>query len=93
MMEYRTGVSLAELLMSRIGGTEVQDVYIDEDEEGRYLGVVFTDGESEYHLTFEEDGTVQLAEGPLEGDSLEEVTTFALGDVTPPFSEDGMVEG
>lgn len=93
MMEYRTGVSLAELLMSRIGGTEVQDVYIDEDEEGRYLGVVFTDGESEYHLTFEEDGTVQLAEGPLEGDSLEEVTTFTLGDVTPPFSEDGMVEG
>ncbi len=93
MMEYRTGVSLAELLMSRIGGTEVQDVYIDEDEEGRYLGVVFTDGESEYHLTFEEDGTVQLAEGPLEGDSLEEVTTFTLGDVTPPFSEDGMAEG
>ena len=91
-MEHRTGVSMAELLLSRIGGTEVQDVYFDEDEEGRYLGVVFTDGESEYHLTFEEDGTVQLAEGPLEGDSLEEVATFTLGEVRPPFSQDGMTE-
>ncbi len=93
MMEYRTGVSLAELLMSHIGGTEVEEVYIDEDEGGRYLGVVFTDGENEYHLTFEEDGTVQLAEGPLEGEKLEEVTTFSLTDVTPPFSEDGLTEG
>ena len=93
MMEYRTGVSLAELLMSRIGGTEVQDVYIDEDEEGRYLGVVFTDGENEYHLTFEEGGTVQLAEGPMEGEKLEVVTSFSLGDVQPPFSEEGTAEG
>ncbi|MHB1160624.1 MAG: hypothetical protein ACYC3V_09905 [Chloroflexota bacterium] len=88
-MEYRTGVTLAEELLSRIGGTEVQDVYIDEDEEGRYLGLVFSDGETEYHLTFEEDGTVQLAEGPLEGENLEEVATFSLNEVTPPFSEDG----
>lgn len=88
-MEYRTGVALAEELLARLRGTELQDVYIDEDEEGRYLGVVFTDGDTEYHLTFEEDGTVQLAEGPLEGDELEEVTTFTLGEVGPPFSEDG----
>lgn len=93
IMEYRTGVSLAELLMSHIGGTEVQDVYIDEDEHGRYIGVVFTDGENEYHLTFEEGGTVQLAEGPLEGDKLEEVTSFSLADVQPPFSEGGIAEG
>lgn len=93
IMDYRTGVSLAELLMSHIGGTEVQDVYIDEDEQGRYIGVVFTDGENEYHLTFEEGGTVQLAEGPLEGDKLEEVTSFSLADVQPPFSEGGIAEG
>ncbi len=92
-MENQTGVNLAERLLAHIGGTELQDVYLDEDEEGRYLGLVFSDGEREYHLTFEEDGTIQLAEGPLEGESLEEVTTFSLGEVGPPFSEDGMAEG
>ncbi len=90
MMEGRTGVSVAEQLLSYIGGTEVQDVYFDEDEEGRYLGVVFTDGETEYHLTFEADGTVRLAEGPLEGESLEEVTTFTIGEVAPPLYQGGM---
>lgn len=92
-MEYRTGVDLAEALLSRLEGTELQDVYLDEDEEGRYLGLVFSNGETEYHLTMEEDGTVQLAEGPLEGEALEEITTFALSEVVPPFSEDGLSEG
>ncbi|MGE5620819.1 MAG: hypothetical protein ACM3US_16345 [Sphingomonadaceae bacterium] len=92
-MENRTGVSLAEELLSHIGGTEVEDVYIDEDENGRYLGLVFSDGETEYHLTFEEDGTIQLAEGPLEGEGLEEVTTFSINEVVPPYSEDGVEEG
>ncbi len=89
MEEQRSGVDVAELLLSRLGGTQVEDVYVDEDEEGRYLGVVFSDGENEYHLTFEEDGTVQLAQGPLEGETLEEVTTFNLTEVDAPFSEDG----
>ena len=89
-MEFVTGARLAETLLSRIGGTQLEDVYIDEDEEGRYLGLVFTDGEREYHLTLQEDGTVQLAEGPVDGETLEEVATFSLGEVMPPFSEDGL---
>jgi len=77
--------------LSFIKSTEVEDVYLDEDEDGEnYLGVVFTDGEMEYHLTFQEDGTVQLAMGPLEGESLEEVATFNLSEVEPPYSEDGL---
>lgn len=90
--EKRSGVSVAELLLSRIGGAELQDVYLDEDEEGRFLGLVFTDGETEYHLTFEEDGTIQLAEGPLEGESLEEVVTFGLDEVVPPYSDEGSAQ-
>lgn len=89
-MEYRSGVSLAELLLGRLRGTELEDVYLDEDEDGRYLGLVFTDGENEYHVTFQEDGTVELAEGLAEGEFLEEVTTFNLSEVEPPFSENGM---
>ncbi len=91
-MEPRTGISVAESLLSHIGGTEVQDVYVDEDEGGRFLGVVFTDGETEYHITFEENGRVQLAEGPLEGEKLEEVTTFMLSEVTPPYSGESLAE-
>lgn len=90
MEEGRTGVTLAELLWSQIRGTEVEDVYVDEDEEGHYLGVVLSDGETEYHLTFQEDGTVELAMGPVEGETLEEVVSFNLSEVEPPFSENGM---
>ena len=52
MEEEMDGVSLAERLLSAIQGTEVDDIYLDEDEDGKYLGVVFTDNETEYHLTF-----------------------------------------
>ncbi len=87
-MEETTGQTLAELLLSQLQGAEVEDVYLDQDEDGNYLGVVFSDGETEYHLTFQEDGTVELAKGPVEGESLEEVAIFDLGEVEPPFSED-----
>ena len=88
-MENRTGMALAGILMSRLSGTQVEDVYIDEDEEGPYLGLVFSDGETEYHLTFDAAGSVELAEGPLEGENLEEVVAFRIAQVEPPFSEDG----
>lgn len=93
MTDFTTGVGLAEFLTSRLGGCQVEDVYIDEDEDGRYLGLAFSDGETEYHLTFQQNGTVQLAQGPLEGETLDEVAAFDLSDVAPPFSEDGLGEG
>ncbi len=92
-MEGMTGVGLVELMMSRLAGTRLEDVYLDQDEEGNYLGLMFSDGETEYHLTVDEDGSIQLAQGPLEGESLQEVTTFDLGEVLPPFSEDSASEG
>ncbi len=90
-MEYqdRSGIALTELLADRLEGTELQGVYFDEDDEGRpFLGLVLSDGEKEYHLTFDGTGTVELAEGPLEGESLDEVTAFQIDEVEPPFSED-----
>lgn len=92
MEEGMTGMSLADRLLSAIRGATVDDVYMDEDEEGHYLGVVFTIDEMEYHLTFQEDGTVQLAMGEVEGESLEEVITFNLADIEPPFSGNGLLE-
>ena len=86
--EEDSGAGLAELLLSRLGGTQLDDIYLDEDEDGRYLGLVFSDGETEYHLTVDEEGVVELSQGALEGESLEEVASFALGEVAPPFSED-----
>lgn len=92
MDPQESGSGLAEFLLSRLDGTRVEDVYIDEDEDGSYLGLVFSDDEKEYHLTVDESGEVQLAEGPLEGESLEEVKTFRLDLLTPPFSDDSAEE-
>lgn len=87
-----SGSGLADFLLGRLEGTRVEDVYIDEDEDGSYLGLVFSDGETEYHLTVDENGEVQLAEGPLEGESLEEVRSFRLDSVIPPFSENSSAD-
>jgi len=91
-MEGMSGAVLAELLMSRLEGTRLEDVYLDQDEEGNYLGLMFSDGETEYHLTVDETGTVQLSEGPVEGETLQEVTSFDLSEVEAPFSEDSSTE-
>jgi hypothetical protein len=87
-MEGMAGAELVELLMSRLEGTRLEDVYLDQDEDGNFLGLMFSDGETEYHLTVDDAGTVQLSEGPLEGESLQEVVTFDLSEVEAPFSED-----
>jgi hypothetical protein len=92
MDPQESGSGLAEFLLGRLDGTRVEDVYIDEDEDGNYLGLVFSDDEREYHLTVDKSGEVQLAEGPLEGDSLEEVKTFRLDLLTAPFSDDSTDE-
>jgi hypothetical protein len=92
MDPQESGSGLAEFLLSRLEGTRLEDVYIDKDEDGSYLGLVFSDGEKEYHLTVDESAEVQLAEGPLEGDSLEEVKTFRMNTLTPPFSDDSVEE-
>ena len=92
MASEESGADLSEFLMSRLEGTRVEDIYIDEDEDGNFLGLVFSDGDVEYHLTVDEGGIVQLAEGTLEGDSLEEVKSFQLDAVIPPFSEDSSAE-
>jgi len=88
-MEFETGAELSQLLMGRLRGSQLEDVYFDDDEDGRFLGLMFSDGATEYHLTFEEDGTVHLAQGPVDGEELEEVVTFGLDEVEPPFSTDG----
>lgn len=88
-MESRIGADIVRDLMENLEGKEVDYIYIDEDEDGRYLGVVLTDGETECHLTFQQNGFVQLAAGPEEGEELDEVLAFDLGDVEEPFSDDG----
>ena len=92
MDPQESGSGLAEFLLSRLDGTLVEDIYIDEDEDGSYLGLVFSGDDKEYHLTVDEIGEVQLAEGPLEGESLEEVRTFRLDLLKPPFSDDSAEE-
>lgn len=88
-MEFETGVELSQLLLGRLKDSQLKDVYFDDDEDGRFLGLMFYKDDTEYHLTFEEDGTVQLAEGPVDGDVLDEVVTFGLDEVEAPFSADG----
>jgi hypothetical protein len=88
-VENRIGADIVKALLENLEGKEVDYVYIDEDEGGRYLGVAFTDGETECHLTFQQDGFIQLAAGPEEGAELNEVLSFDLATVEEPFSEDG----
>ena len=88
-MESRIGADIVRDLMENLEGKEVDYIYIDEYEAWRYLGVVLTDGETECHLTFQQNGFVQLAAGPEEGEELDEVLAFDLGDVEEPFSDDG----
>ncbi len=87
-MESRIGADIVRDLMENLEGKEVDYIYIEEDEGGRYLGVVLTDGETECHLTFQQDGFVQLAAGPEAGEELDEVMAFNLGEVEEPFSDD-----
>ncbi len=91
-MESSTGSDIVKKLLENLEGKALDYAYIDEDEDGRYLGLVFTDGETEYHLTVQEDGFVQLAAGPEEGETLDEVISFDLGEVQEPFSTDGIGE-
>lgn len=91
-MELKVGSEIVESLLDNLEGRQIDYAYIDEDEDGRYLGLVFTDGETEYHLTVQQDGYIQLASGPEEGDTLEEVISFKLGEVEEPYSVDGAGE-
>jgi len=88
-VESRIGADIVKALLEQLEGKTVDYVYIDEDEDGHYLSVVLTDGETECHLTFQQDGFVQLAAGPEEGEELDEVLSFDLDQVEEPFSEDG----
>lgn len=88
-MKSRIGADIVKSLLENLEGKQVDYIYIDEDDDGRYLGVVLTDGETECHLTFQQDGFVQVAAGPEQGEELEEVLSFELGDVEEPFSADG----
>ena len=92
MESRRVGAEIVKEILENLEGSQIDYVYIDEDEEGQYLGLVFTDGENEYHLTVQQDGFVQLAAGPEEGESLDEVLSFNLGKVEEPFSVDGIGE-
>ncbi len=88
-MASKVGVEIVQQLLENIQDSHVEYAYIDEDDDGKYLGIVFSDGGTEYHLTFQQDGYVQLAAGPEEGNTLEEVMSFSLGEVEEPFSTDG----
>lgn len=87
-MTDRTGTSLTELLTSHLEGTQLDEVYIDQDEDGNFVGLVFSDGETEYHLTFDDNGSIMLARGSLQGEMLQEVVEFSLDEVLPPFPGD-----
>lgn len=89
-MESNVGAEIVARLQENLVGRRVDYAYVDEDEFGRYIGLVFTDGETEYHLTVQEDGAIQLASGPEDGDTLEEVMSFNLHEVEEPFSADGV---
>lgn len=93
-MASRSGAEILEKLLEHIEGTYVDYAYVDEDEDGKFLGIVLIDDEehTEYHLTLQQNGYVQLAAGPEEGETLDEVMDFNLAEVEEPFSNDG-VEG
>ena len=91
-MESRIGADIVRMLLENLQGKTLEYAYLDGDEEGTYLGLVFTDGETEYHLTVQEDGFVQLASGPEEGETLDEVMSFPLGEVEEPFSTESIGE-
>lgn len=84
-----SGAEIVKQLLENLEGTQIDYIYVDEDEDGQYLGLVFSDGETEFHLTMQQDGFVQLASGPEEGENLDEVLSFKLGEVQEPFSTDG----
>jgi hypothetical protein len=91
-VENQTGAGITKVLAENLKGKALDYVYLDEDDDGRYLGLVFTDGVTEYHLTFQEDGYVQLAAGPEDGDTVDEVLSFDLAELEEPFSDDGVGE-